>query len=513
MPSSLVHGKYLVCRAGSDAESTVVFNDGAFFQRDGAIEAVGRYDSLKESFAPDEVLGGPDYIVFPGLVNCHHHGRGVGTFQMGACDDSLETWILSGWGRRPQDNYLMTAYTALQMLESGTTTVMYNHPQTPVSGLEDDVDQILRGFADAGMRTAFSVYFRERNRVVYGSDEEFIAGLPRDLAQGLSKYLSATNITAEEYFNLFRSIYEKHGRSPNGKVRVLLSPANVQWVSDEFLQQTSELAAEYRTGIHMHLAESLYQKEFGHRTWGVTPVAHLDELGFLGPGLSCAHAVWLTEPDIELLAHNGTTVCHNASSNLRLKNGIAPVLRMAQAGVNIAMGTDSTAINDDDDMLQEMRLVSRLHREPGLSAPALTSHAALSMATINAAAPTFFHREIGALEPGRRADAVLLNLANIQRPYLDPDIDPVDGLLYRGKAGQVDTVMIDGEVVLRNGIHTRLDKTELLRELTERYSRPLEPQVREARTLVQGLLPYVERFYQDWRTDQGPPHYTFNSRG
>ena len=263
----------------------------------------------------------------------------------------------------------------------------------------------------------------------------------------------------------------------------------------------------------MHLAESLYQKEFGHRTWGVTPVAHLDELGFLGTELSCAHAVWLTEPDIELLAHNGTTVCHNASSNLRLKNGIAPVLRMAQAGVNIAMGTDSTAINDDDDMLQEMRLVSRLHREPGLSAPALTSHAALSMATINAAAPTFFHREIGALEPGRRADAVLLNLANIQQPYLDPGIDPVDGLLYRGKAGQVDTVMIDGEVVLRDGVHTRLDKTELLRELTERYSRPLEPQVREARTLVQGLLPYVERFYQDWRTNQGPPHYTFNSRG
>ena len=85
---------------------------------------------------------------------------------MGACDDSLESWILAGWGRRPQDNYLMTVYTALQMLESDTTTVMYNRTQTPVSGLEEDVEQILRGFADSGMRIAFPVYFRERNRVV-----------------------------------------------------------------------------------------------------------------------------------------------------------------------------------------------------------------------------------------------------------------------------------------------------------------------------------------------------------
>ncbi len=513
MVSSLVRGKYLVCRAGPDAGSTVVLNDGAFFQEDGVIKAVGSYENLRSTCSPDEVLGGPGYMVFPGLVNCHHHGRGVGTFQMGACDDSLETWILSGWGRRPQDNYLMTAYTALQMIESGTTTVMYNHPQTPVTGLEDDVDQVLQGFADAGVRTAFSVYFRGRNRVVYGDDREFIAWLPQDLAQGLTKYLSATNISAQDYFGYFRSIYEKYGRDPVGKIRVLLSPANVQWVSDEFLQETKQLAADYRTGIHMHLAESPYQQEYGRRTWGVTPAAHLNQLGFLGPELSCAHSVWLSAEDIGLLAQNGTTVCHNASSNLRLKNGVAPVLRMAQAGVNVAMGTDSTAINDDDDMIQEMRLASKLHREPGLGAPALTSQAALAMATINGAAPTFFHQEIGALEPGRRADAVLLDLANIEQPYLDPDLDPVDALLYRGKAGQVDTVMVDGEVVLRGGRHTKLNKAALLKELRERYSRPLEPQVLEARALVQGLLPYVERFYRDWRIDQGEPHYRYNSRG
>ena len=186
MATSIIRGKYVIVRAGSDAASTTVISDGAVFQRDGVIEDVGPYPTVKAAHDAGEELGGPGYLVFPGLVNCHHHGRGVSTFQMGTCDDSLETWMLAGWGRRPYDHYLMTVYTAIQMLESGTTTVMYNHPQTPVAGLEQDVDQIIRGFSDSGMRTAFSVYFRERNRVVYADDEKFIAGLPGHLGDGES---------------------------------------------------------------------------------------------------------------------------------------------------------------------------------------------------------------------------------------------------------------------------------------------------------------------------------------
>ena len=390
MASSLIRGKYLICRAGNDAGSSTVISDGAIFQRDGVIEQVGDYRDLKSSCDADEEIGGPNYIVFPGLVNAHHHGRGVTNLQMGACDNSLETWILSGWGRRPHDHYLMTLYTAMQMIESGTTTVMYNHSQTPVHGLEDDLSEILRAFDDVGMRTAFSVYFREQNRVVYSDDQEFIAGLPNDLAASLRSYLAATDLPADDYFTLFENLHRKYSKDPASRVSVLLSPSNVQWVSDDFLQRTKEYATNYQAGIHMHLVESSYQKEFGTRSWGKTPVAHLQDLGFLGPELSCAHAVWLTDQDIDLLAGNNTTVCHNASSNLRLKNGVAPVNAMAARGVNVAMGTDSTAINDDDDMLQEMRLVSKLHRQPGISSPAVSSHQVLAMATINAARPTFF---------------------------------------------------------------------------------------------------------------------------
>jgi len=512
MTTSIIRGKYLIVRAGSGAESTTVISDGAVFQRDGVIEAVGAYSDIKKAHQADEELGGPGYLVFPGLVNCHHHGRGVSTFQMGTCDDSLETWMLAGWGRRPYDHYLMTVYTAIQMLESGTTTVMYNHPQTPVAGLEDDIDQIIRGFSDSGMRTAFSVYFRERNRVVYAGDENFIAGLPDDLGNGLARYLAAIDMPSQEYFAMFRRIRDKYASGPGGKLRVLLSPSNVQWVSDEFLMQTKELASQYHTGIHMHLVESFYQKEYGARLWGKTPVAHLNDLGFLGPELSCAHAVWLTDQDIDLLAQTQTTVCHNPSSNLRLKNGIAPVNSMLAAGVNVAMGTDSTAINDDDDMLQEMRLAAKLHRQPGVDQPFLTSHGSLAMATTNAARPTGFHQEIGALEKGYRADMVLLDLKSIEEPYFDPDIDPMDALLYRGKAGQVDTVIIDGETVLRGGKPTKVDKEEIVKELKERFAAPLDPQTRQTRALAGELLPYVKKFYQTWRPNEGPPHYRFNSR-
>ena len=512
MPSSLIRGRHVVTHPGSGTDSSVTIYDGAVFQRDGVIEDVGPYRSLRSKYDADVEIGGPNYIVIPGLVNSHHHGRGVSTLQMGICDECLETWILAGWGRRPFDHYLMTLYTALQMIESGTTTIMYNHGQTPASGLEEDIGEVMRAFQDSGMRVALSVYLRNRNRVVYGDDLVFLSGLPADLADILGKYLAANTVSVADYFTIFANLHRKYGSDPASKSRVLLSPSNVQWNTDDFLQQTKEYAKRYSTGIHMHLVESTYQKEFGVRTWGKTPVAHLNDLAFLGPEVSFAHAIWLTDNDIDLLGSSGATVCHNASSNLRLKNGIAPVNALLSRGVNVAMGTDSTAINDDDDMIQEMRLVKHLQREPGLDLPAITSDQVLGMATANAATPTFFPDQIGVLEKGRQADLVLVDMTAIEQPYLDAAISPIDALVYRGKIRDVDTVMIGGEVVLRRGQFTGINKEEITRRLREQLAAPLEPAVVETREMVQRLMPYIRRFYGDWKLGHGPPHYRYNSR-
>jgi 5-methylthioadenosine/S-adenosylhomocysteine deaminase len=499
--SSLVRGKYVIVRAGADNDSSEVISDGAVFQRDGVIQDVGDYATMKAKHQADEEIGGPNFLVSPGLVNAHHHGRGITTIQMGTPDDSLETWIVNGWARRPIDNYMMTLYTALQMLESGTTTVMYNHTQTPVATVESDVDDVLRAFNDAGMRVAFSVYHRTQNRVVYGDDKAFVDSLPADLGERVWRHLGAGTLTDDEYFELFQRVHAKYGTDPESRVRVLLSPSNVHWTSDEFLQRTKELAQHYQTGIHLHLVESYYQRHYGTRHWGKTPLAHLDELGFLGPEVSYAHGVWLTEPNLRLLADHGGTVCHNASSNLRLKNGIAPVNQMLQHGVNVAMGTDSDGINDDDDMVQEMRLVSKLHRQPGIGAPALTSAQVMKMATVNGSSPTFFGNQVGVLEQGSRADMVLTDLAHIEDPFMHPDVNPIDAFMHRGKSRYVDTVIIDGEVVLREGRSTRVDRSDLMAQIKESLAGPPPERVLETERMVRELQPHVEAFYADWTQD------------
>ena len=130
---------------------------------------------------------------------------------------------------------------------------MYNHPQTAVSQLEEGVAQVLRAFGDVGMRTAFSVYFREWNHVVYTGDKEFMSGLPSDLAAGVGQYQSSTDLSQSDNFKLFEETYKKYGSDPNGLVTVLLSPHNIQWVSDDFLQRVKDYVVNFRTGVHTHL--------------------------------------------------------------------------------------------------------------------------------------------------------------------------------------------------------------------------------------------------------------------
>ena len=516
MATSLIRGKYVICEAGTGESESRVITDGAVLQRDGVIEAVGAYDELRDHQV-EEIVGGPGYLVIPGMTNAHHHGRGVSTFQFGTVDGCLETWMVEGWGRRPVDWRLITVYSAIQMIKSGTTTAMYNHPRTPVNGMADESEEVLRAFGDAGMRTAYSVYFRGQNRVVYQDDAAFLSSLPADLAAAVRQYLGSMDISEDDYFSFFESFRENHGaEASGGLVSLLLSPSNVQWVSDDFFFRTKELAARYGAAVHMHLVESWYQKEYGIRRWGKTPVAHLADLGFLGPELSCAHSVWLTEGDIGLLADSGTTVCHNPSSNLRLKNGIAPVNAMLAGGVNVAMGTDSTAINDDDDMLQEMRLASKLHREPGLERPFMDAHQALRLTTANAARPTGFDGRIGVLEPGRYADMVLLDWEAMTAPYFegtgDDAADAVNAVVYRGKSTHVDTVVINGEVVLRDGRSAKVDEEALSAELQEQLSRPIEPETLANRDMAARLQPYIHQFYDDWSVPSDGPHYLYNGR-
>jgi cytosine/adenosine deaminase-related metal-dependent hydrolase len=278
------------------------------------------------------------------------------------------------------------------------------------------------------------------------------------------------------------------------------------------LRAIKEFATRHSTGIHVHLQETIYQKMYGSRNWGKTPLAHLADLGFLGPEVSCAHGVWLTESDIDILAETGTAICSNPSSNLRLKSGVAPLNTLLEKGVTVAIGIDEAGLNDDNDILQEMRVAQKIHRVPGVAGPAPTSHQILDLTTVNGAKVTFFDEQTGRLEPGKRADMVLVRLDRIEEPYLDPDTNVVDALVYRGKGIDIDTVIVDGEVLLRGRRFEKLDKTEIVGRFKETLARPLSAAERRRGDLSRELLPYVQGWFEGWELDRGTPHYVYNER-
>ena len=186
--------------------------------------------------------------------------------------------------------------------------------------------------------------------------------------------------------------------------------------------------------------------------------------------------MWLTEADIDLVAQTGTMICHNASSNLRLRSGVAPLNHWAARGVKVAMGLDEAGINDDRDMLQEMRLVLRLHRVPGMDDVVPTCPQVLRMATRTAPPPRRMRGASERSRPGKAADLVLLSWPQIAHPYLDPDTSVVDAVVHRAKTSGVALVMVAGEVVLRDGRFTRVDKAAVLAELAASLRAPLTPE-------------------------------------
>ena len=178
----------------------------------------------------------------------------------------------------------------------------------------------------------------------------------------------------------------------------------------------------------------------------------------------------------------------------------------------MAIGSDEAGLNDDKDLFQEMRLVLKIHRVPGIELEPPTSYQVLEMATANGAYASWFGDRIGTLEPGKRADLVLLDLRNIEEPFLDPSVSVVDALVHRGRGIDVDTVMVDGEVVLRDGQLTRVDKEALFKELKEALDRPLSPLEEERRELARLVEPHLRRFYQGTLPQDASPHTVYNAR-
>jgi 5-methylthioadenosine/S-adenosylhomocysteine deaminase len=400
------------------------------------------------------------------------------------------------------------------MIASGITTVQHLHGWLPggLEAVEAGAGEVIRAYQDIGMRVSYSFALRDQNRLVYHDDRQFIVSLPAELRPLLERHFARFPLTLGDYGGLFEHLHATyHDRE---RVKIQLAPANLHWCSDAALEMLADLSARYAAPMHMHLVETAYQKEYARRRGGGTALDYIDRFGFLGPRLTLGHGVWLNKADLDHIAATGTHICHNCSSNFRLRSGVAPLNAFEERGIDTAIGLDEAGINDDRDMLQEMRMVLRTHRVPGMADEDVPSPGqVLRMATSGGAATTPYGADIGTLAVGKAADLVLIDWDKLAYPYLDPETPVLDAILQRAKTDGVDLVMVAGEVVYQGGRFTRIDRDAALRELHDSLQHTLADDESERRQLSKALLPHVRRFYAGYFDPETHlPYYRPSSR-
>jgi 5-methylthioadenosine/S-adenosylhomocysteine deaminase len=493
MAATLIRSRSLITHV-IDRHSWNEIEGGAVLQEDGVIKAVGRFDELSRQHPDLPVIGSENDILLPGFVNGHHH-VGLTPVQLGSPDMPLELWFVTRMVSRNLNLYLDTLYSAFEMIASGVTTVQHIHGWVPggLKQVEAGANEVIRAYRDIGMRVSYSHAVRNQNRLVYQRDEDFTASLPSELQGPMGRWYGRISMSDQDYVALFEQLYGQHQDSR--RARVQLAPANLHWCSDDMLGRLSDLSRKYNVPLHMHLLETAYQKEYARRRGDCTAVDYIGRFGLLGPQMTLGHGVWLNEKDIDRLAETGTCVCHNCSSNFRLRSGVAALNVLEAKGVNTAIGIDEAGINDDRDMLQEMRMVLRAHRVPGMDDSVPTAAQVFRMATSGGAKTTVFGDTIGSIAVGKAADMVALDWKQISYPYLDHAFPLLDAVLMRAKTQGVRRTICDGEVIYEAGRFTKVDRDAALQSLHDDLARALTDDEVERRGLSKALLPHVKAFY------------------
>lgn len=491
----LVRARWVV--AGAEPTDSAI-EDGAVAVKEGTIVAVGTFDELDASCAAREVIGSPErHTLLPGLINSHHHGWGLGPFQLGARDDHLEPWLIELMSLRPVDPYLDALMAATRLLRAGITCVQHAGLLRDPGALASETRATLRGYVDAGIRVVYGVPIQDRQTFVYRDDEAFLATLPPATADAVRRAGEAIGGPSVEDFETLVAELCAECREVD-RVSIVLSPQGIEWCSDGLLRSVRQLATEHRVGIHMHFLESQHQREHLLAEKGMAPLSWLAAQEFLGPDVSLAHAVWMSDDEIELCARSGVSVCHNPGSNLRLRVGTMPLRAMLEAGVNVALGLDSTTLADDDDPFQELRLARALHGAPrGLvPQPALRPREMLQLMTSAGARAVGLPAQIGRLAPGRQADLICVDHTRARSPFTDPTLDPLEVIWQRARADDVDLVLVGGEVVVRGGCMIGVDEDELARDLARSAAAPLEPAQEAWIAAARATRPYVDAYYR-----------------
>jgi cytosine/adenosine deaminase-related metal-dependent hydrolase len=430
---------------------------GGIFVRDNVIEAVGpTADASELPQEADRVIVASGMIVLPGLVNTHHHLYQTLTRALPAVQDvELFDWLRTLyplWAELTGEAVYVSALVGLaELILSGCTTTtdhLYLFPN------DVSLDDEIRAARELGIR-----FHPCRGSMSLGQSQ---GGLPPDRV-----IQSEDDILAD----CRRVIKEYHDPEPYSMCRIVLAPCSPFSVTPGLMRESAALARRHGLHLHTHVAETLDEEGFCLGKVGCRPVEYMKQLGWVGPDVSYAHAIYLNEREIALLAETGTGVAHCPSSNMRLGSGIAPIREMLDAGVKVGLAVDGSASNDSSHLMAEARMAMLLQRVQK-GAGALSAQEALEMATLGGAA-VLGRDDIGSLEAGKAADFIAIDLNRLE--YAGALHDPLAALVFCAPAN-VDLSVINGRVVVDGGRLVGVD----LGEIVARHNRISEQMVEGA---------------------------------
>lgn len=420
----LIHARWVIPVEPEQAllEHAVAIRDGRVLEVLPSAEAAARYQAT-------EVVRFPDHAIIPGLINAHTHAA-MSLFRGLADDLPLMDWLQHHiWPAEtkwvsPEFVRDGTELAILEMLKSGTTCFadMYFFPE-----------ETAHACLDIGMRATVGL---------------ILVDFPTVYAQ-----------TPDEY--LHKGIKLHDDLRTSELVKTAFAPHAPYTVSDAPLTKLRTLNDELNLPLQMHVHETAQEVDEAVRATGQRPLARLAALDLLQPNLMAVHMTQLLDSEIEALAQSGVTVVHCPESNLKLASGFCPVHKLIQAGVNVALGTDGAASNNDLDMLGEMRTAALLAKGVAQDATALPAAAALRMATLNGARALGLEDRIGSLAPGKSADLAAIDLSSAAT---QPVYDPISHIVYATGRDQVTDVWIAGKRLLADRRLTTLDEQAVLRK-------------------------------------------------
>lgn len=413
-----------------------VFLDGAVAIAGTDVVAVGKRSVIEEAYRADKVIDASDCIVIPGLINTHTH-----TFQnlyKGLGDDMpVLEWVAEmifplSENLRSKHAYVGAQLSCLEMIKGGVTCFsdsFYIHRDTR------SIYEVARAVEGSGMRAVLARACVDQ-------------GVPDRFQESPAVAVERTEAAVKDV----------NGRG-DGRVQVCPEALFTLFSSPELIGGLKDISKRYGVQFHMHAGESAAEAQEIRRQTGKTIFSYLDSIDALGSEVLLAHAVWSTESDMKIMSERLTSVSHNPVSNQYLASGVCPVPRMREFGINVGLGTDGAASNNTQDMFEVMKSAALLQKVTHLDARALVSEDVVSMATRGGARALGLEGQIGSLEPGKRADVVVVRL---DEAHSVPALKPVSTLVYCSRCTDVSTVLIDGRIVMEDRKMKLVDEDEIL---------------------------------------------------